>query len=140
MILYKTETEEINWESLIELYFETDGVIGLGRSRNLDKIKKAFLISYKVVTAWNEDKIIGAGRLISDGLCYGWIHDMAVLPNFRKKDVGRTIVKELMSGDENLLFGLTSSFEAEEFYHKLGFKKHKTGMAKYPGKSIYLED
>ena len=52
----------------------------------------------------------------------------------------RNVIKELMNGNESLLFGLTSSFEAEEFYYKLGFKKHKTALAKYPGKSIYLED
>ena len=71
MIKYKTGTEIINWESLVDLYFETDGVIGLGRERNLAKIKKAFLNTYKVVTAWDGDKIIGVVRLISDGVCYG---------------------------------------------------------------------
>lgn len=47
---------------------------------------------------------------------------------------------ELMNGNEYLLIGLTSSFVAVEFYKKLGFKKHKTAMAKYPGISTYLED
>jgi len=41
-------------------------------------------------------------------------------------------------GNENLLIGLTSSFEAVDFYTKLGFNKHKTAMAKYPGRSDYL--
>ena len=140
MIEYKTGTDVINWESLVQLYFETDGVIGLAREGNLAKIKEAFLNTYKVVTAWDGEKIVGAGRLISDGVCYGWIHDMSVLPDLQKKGIGRGIVKELMNGNKDLLFGLTSSFEAEEFYYKLGFKKHKTALAKYPGKSIYLED
>ncbi len=140
MIEYKTGTDVINWESLIQLYSETDGVIGLARKGNLAKIKKAFLNTYKVVTAWDGDKIVGAGRLISDGECYGWIHDMAVRPDSQKKGIGRNIVKELLNGNESLLFGLTSSFEAEEFYYKLGFKRHKTALAKYPGESIYLED
>jgi hypothetical protein len=47
---------------------------------------------------------------------------------------------ELLNGNESLLIGLTSAFGAEDFYYKLGFKKHKTALAKYPGKSIYLED
>jgi len=140
MIKYKTGTDVINWESLIQLYFEVDGVVGLGKEKKLVKIKKAFLNSYKVVTVWDGDKIIGAGRLISDGVCYGWIHDMGVLPDYQKKGIGRNIMKELLNGNESLLFGLTSAFGAEEFYYKLGFKKHKTALAKYPGESIYLED
>jgi len=140
MIKYKTGTDVINWESLVQLYFETDGVVGLGKEKNLKKIKEAFLNTYKVVTVWDGDKIIGAGRMLSDGVCYGWIHDFAVLPDYPKKGIGRNIMSELMHGNESLLIGLTSAFGAEEFYYKLGFKKHKTALAKYPGKSIYLED
>ncbi len=140
MVKYKSGTDLINWASLVQLYFETDGVVGLGRERNLDKIKKAFLKSYKVVTVWEEDKIIGAGRMISDGVCYGWIHDMAILPEYQKHGLGKRLMEELLNENENLLIGLTSAFGVEEFYYKLGFKKHKTALAKYPGESIYLED
>jgi len=140
MVKYKSGTDLINWTSLVQLYFETDGVVGLGRERNLDKIKKAFLKSYKVVTVWEEDKIIGAGRMISDGVCYGWIHDMAILPEYQKHGLGKRLMEELLNEDENLLIGLTSAFGVEEFYYKLGFKKHKTALAKYPVESIYLED
>ncbi len=140
MITYKTGTDPIDWEALVQLYYETDGVIGLGRARNLERIKQAFLKSFRVVTAWDRDRIVGAGRMISDGLCYGWIHDMAVLPELQKQGIGRGIVEALCKGNEHLLIGLTSSFDAVEFYRRLGFKKHKTAHAKYPGESSYLED
>ena len=140
MIEYRTGTDVINWDSLLKLYVETDGVIGLARAGNLSKIKEAFLHSYKVITAWDGERIIGAGRLLSDGVCYGWIHDMAVLPDRQKTGIGKQVVAELLNGNEGLLIGLTSAFDAVEFYHKQGFKKHKTAMAKYPGESIYLED
>jgi len=140
MIEIKTGTDLIDWTSLVNLYFATDGVIGLGKEKNLIKIKEAFLTSYKVVTVWEREKIIGAGRMISDGVCYGWIHDMAVLPEYQAQGIGRKLMEELLNGNENLLVGLTSAFGAEEFYYKLGFKKHKTALAKYPGESIYLEE
>ncbi len=76
--------------------------------------------------------------MIPDGECYGWIHDMAVLPSYRKQGIGRTIMEKLLDANEKLLIGLTSSFEAVDFYARLGFKKHKTAMAKYPGRSDYL--
>jgi len=139
MVTYKTGPDAIDWNSLVQLYDETDGVIGLGRARNLERIKEAFLNSYRVVTAWDQDRIVGAGRMISDGVCYGWIHDMAVLPDLQKQRIGGGIMEALLDGNGHLLIGLTSSFDAVGFYQKLGFKKHKTAHAKYPGDSIYLE-
>ena len=139
MIIYKTEIDELEWEKLVDLYDQTNMCIGLGRKRETEKIRRAFDNSYKIVIAKDSDLIIGAGRMISDGECYGWIHDIAVLVSYRKQGVGKTIMEKLVEGDENLLIGLTSSFQAVEFYDKLGFNKHKTAMAKYPGKSDYLE-
>ncbi len=140
MITYKTGLENMDWEQLVELYYELDLVIGLGRKRNIDRIKTAFHNSYKVVTAWDSSKLVGAGRMISDGYCYGWIHDVGVLKEYQKQDIGKGVMNELMNEKEPILFGLTSSFEAVGFYTKLGLKKHKTAMAKYPGKSTYLEE
>jgi len=140
LITYKTGTDVIEWDSLLQLYVETDGVIGLARAGDLPRIKEAFLSSYRVVTAWDEGRIVGAGRMISDGVCYGWIHDMAVLPALQKQGIGRGIVDALLEGNEHLLVGLTSSFDAVGFYQNLGFKRHKTAHAKYPGPSMYLED
>ncbi len=140
MIEYKTGLDVIDWNSLLQLYKEVDGVIGLARVGDFDRIKRSFNNTYKIVTAWDGDKIVGAGRLVSDGECYGWIHDIGVHPEYHRRDIGQGVMNELMNGNEHLLFGLTSSFEAVGFYQKLGFRKHKTAMAKYPGKSAYLED
>ncbi|XMB86762.1 GNAT family N-acetyltransferase [Mycoplasmatota bacterium WC44] len=140
MVVIKTDIESIDWDLLVELYYQVDGVIGLGKQKNKSRIMKSFMNSYKVVTAWENGQIVGAGRLISDGYCYGWIHDIGVLERYRRQGIGRMIVNELMNVEEQLLFGLTSSFMAINFYKELGFKNHKTAMAKYPGKSTYLED
>ncbi|MDH8676856.1 GNAT family N-acetyltransferase [Fusibacter bizertensis] len=138
MIIYKTEISDQDWENLVDLYDETDMCIGLGRKRETEKIRSAFQNSYRFVIAWNDERIIGAARLISDGECYGWVHDVTVLEAYRKQGVGQAIMEKLLEGNEALLIGLTSSFEAVDFYTKLGFNKHKTAMAKYPGRSDYL--
>ena len=136
----KTGSDIIDWESIANLYGEIGLVAGFGKKRDLKKIKEAFLKSFKVVTAWEKDKLVGAGRLLSDGICYGMIFDVGVLPSFQKMGVGKKIMNELMKGNENICIHLTSTFENEAFYNKLGFNKHKTAYAKYPYKSEYLED
>ena len=140
MIEYKTDIDAVDWASLIELYTLTDGVIGLARKQKHERIKKAFHASYKIITAWDNDTIVGCARMISDGECYGWVHDVAVHPDYRRKNIGSELMQQLLNDEGHLLVGLTSSFEAVDFYRSIDFKKHKTAMAKYPGNSTYLED
>lgn len=139
MIEYRSGTDTINWESITDLYGQVGLVAEFGKKRDQEKIKEAFLNSYKVVTAWKGEKLVGAGRLLSDGVCYGMVFDVGVLPSFQKQGIGKGIMTELMKGNEHIYIHLTSSF-GNLFYRKLGFKKHKTGHAKYPYESEYLED
>ncbi len=138
MIEYKTLLQEQDWLSLVDLYDETNMFLGHGRRRDLAKIRRAYENSFRYVTGWQDGRIVDADRMISDGECYAWIHDVAVLPAYRKQGIGRMLIETLREGNEALLTGLTSSFEAENFYRSLGFKKHKTAMARYPGRSDYL--
>lgn len=138
MIEYKTGIKDSEWKTLIDLYDETGMCLGLGKMRETEKIRRAYEKSYRYVVAWNSDKIVGAARMISDEECYGWVHDVAVLPSYRKQGIGRELMEKLIEENETLLIGLTSSFEAVDFYTKLGFNTHKTAMAKYPGPSDYL--
>lgn len=135
-----TELKEQDWIKLVDMYDKTNMFLGLGRSRDIEKIRRACEKSHKYVIAWDNDEIIGAARMISDGECYGWIHDVAVLESYRRQGVGQELMEKLIEGNENLLIGLTSSFMAVDFYKELGFKRHKTAMAKYPGPSDYLHD
>ena len=139
MVEYKTGIDSIDWKALGDLYEEVGLVAQLGKKRDLEKIRQAFQGSYKVVTAWKEGKLVGAGRLISDGLCYGTVYDVGVLESCRGEGVGKGIMEALLKGNEHLLVYLTSTFGNEDFYKKLGFKKHKTAYAKYPHESEYLE-
>ncbi|MCG8377081.1 MAG: GNAT family N-acetyltransferase [Chlorobiales bacterium] len=139
MVQYKTGTDPIDWEALGDLYEEIGLVAQFGKKRDLEKIRQAFQSSYKVVTAWKKGKLVGAGRLLSDGLCYGTIYDVGVFQACRKQGIGKGIMEALLRGNEHLLVYLTSTFGNEGFYSKLGFKKHKTAYAKYPRESEYLE-
>lgn len=140
MVSYKTGTECVDWPQLYHLYSQVELVASLGKRSEFNKIKSAFINSFKVVTAGKADKLVGAGRLISDGICYGTIFDLGVLPEYRKQGIGKGMMNELLRNNEHLYVYLTSTFGNEEFYRKLGFKLHKTAFAKYPFESEYLED
>ncbi len=107
-----------------------------------DLLEKAFLNSYVVMSAWVENRLIGVGRMISDGAMYACIHDVVIDPAFQRKGIGRSILNALIAKAPNACIFLTSTFGNEPFYSSLGFRKHKTAMALYPFKlkeSPYLE-
>ena len=139
MIKIKTGMECIDWTQLVELYAQTELVGGLGIKRDMEGIKKAFLNSSKVVTAWDGAHLVGAGHMLTDGVVYAYILDIAVLPGYRRQGIATAIVKELLVNTENISVHLTSRFGVEDLYRKLGFKRHKNAFAKYPHESPYLE-
>ena len=133
-VQYRVGSDSIDYAGLVVVYKEA----GLGE-RPVDMLTEAFRNSYKVVTAWEDQKLIGAGRVISDGVIYASIYDLAVLPSYQGHGIGKEIMGSLLKGNEKLFMYLTSTFGHEGFYEKIGFKKHKTAYAKYPFESKYLE-
>ena len=91
--------------------------------------KKAFENSHTVIFAFDDDKLIGFGRAISDGVCQASIYDVAVLPEYQGKKIGATIVDSIIKCIPQCNFILYASPGKENFYKKLNFRKMKTGMA-----------
>lgn len=140
MIVYKIGVKDMDWIQLFKLY-EKAGLLGrFVKNNELSKIQLAFEASYKVVTAWDGVILVGAGRMLSDGICYGAIFDVGVLPEYQKRGIGKGLIQELLNGNEHMPIHLTSTFGNEEFYKKLGFKKHKTAFSKYPFATNYVEE
>ena len=80
------------------------------------------------VSVYNNDKIIGYGRIIGDGIIYLYIHDTMVHPNYQGQGIGKQIMEKLVSKineikKENpyLRAYLGASLGKEEFYKKCGF-------------------
>ncbi|MBX4267259.1 GNAT family N-acetyltransferase [Clostridium estertheticum] len=140
MISYKIGLECIEWPQLFNLYEKVGMLKRFIESKEFNKIQSAFQVSYKVVTAWEENTLVGSCRMLSDGICYGAVFDVAVLPEYQKKGIGKGVMRLLLKGEEHMTIHLTSTFGNEGFYKKLGFKKHKTAYSKYPFESKYVED
>ena len=82
------------------------------------------------VSIYDDDKIVGYGRLIGDGICFMYIQDIMVLPEYQNKTIGTLImnnllekIKELKKKNPELLTYLGASEGKEAFYEKFGFKK-----------------
>jgi GNAT superfamily N-acetyltransferase len=75
--------------------------------------------------------LVGAGRVISDGIYYGLIVDVVVEPRMHRQGIGSGLVRHLIDRVGVPLVLAQSSPGAVGFYTRMGFKTMMTGMALY---------
>lgn len=90
--------------------------------------KKSFENSYTVVFIFDNENLIGFGRAISDGVRQSAIYDVATLPEYQGKGIGRLIIENIIKNTPTCNFILYASPGKEGFYESLGFRRLKTGM------------
>ena len=59
-------------------------------------IEKVLDNSWYIVSAYSEGKMVGTGRMISDGMLHAMIFDMIVEPEYQGKGIGAAILKILV--------------------------------------------
>ena len=94
--------------------------------------EKALKNNVYSVSVYDDNKIIGYGRIIGDGIVYLHIHDVIVHPNYQGQGIGKQIVQkliekinELKKENPYLRAYLGSSLGKEDFYKKCGFITRK---------------
>jgi spermidine synthase len=120
---YKFETGEKDFLKICDLY----KIAGWWKeSCSSDQISKLISGSFCFLSAWNEDKLVGFGRVISDGFNDGYIQDVYVVENFRKKGIAGNIISKLTEycKDKNINWiALIAAPGSVTLYEKLGFEK-----------------
>ncbi len=76
-----------------------------------------------VISAWDDEDIVGMMRALSDTVRWATILDVLVHPNYRKKGLGTELLKRLLA--EEIMHVRTifiGTENAKEFYAKNGFE------------------
>ena len=88
--------------------------------------------TYYSISIYDDNQIIGYGRLIGDTICFMYIHDVMVKPEYQNKKIGTMImnkllekIKELQSINPDMRVYLGASKNKESFYKKFGFIERK---------------
>lgn len=117
--------ESVDWEELADLYRAAP----LGEKSAPD-LELCFSNSRFVCFVYENGRLIGAGRALADGVDCSYIADVAVLPDYQGRGIGKSIVVRLMqmSAGHRKIF-LYAAVGKEDFYRGLGFKRMTTAMA-----------
>ena len=120
----KTNCSGVDWQAI------ADSLRKVGMAYHEPQVhRRAFEASHTTVFIYEESRLIGFGRAISDGEYQAALYDVAVLPEAQGKGVGRLIVQTILNRLSNCNLILYAAPGMEGFYRKLGFGSMKTGMA-----------
>ena len=113
-------------EQIIELYNKS----GLPRpTDDKERIKKMYENSNLVVTAWDNGKLVGACRSITDWVWCTYLADLAVDPGYQKAGIGKKLIDHTKEKASELSMILLLSVPgAMSYYPKIGFEKEDRGF------------
>ncbi len=119
------DTSEVDWDELSALY----RIAPLGEKPPA-ALRTVFANSMFVCFVYADDRLVGAGRALADGLDCAYIADVAVHPEHQGEGLGQALIRRLLdaaSGHRKVILYANPGTEA--FYRRLGFLSMNTAMA-----------
>lgn len=117
---------ELDVDQVIDLYDSS----GLGERRPVDDrrimsdmIRHANL----VVTAWDNELLVGIARTLTDFSYVGYLADLAVRASHQRRGIGVDLINKTREqlGPRSMLV-LLAAPKAVDYYPKIGFTKHES--------------
>lgn len=101
--------------------------VGWGTRENLI-VEEALKNTLYSLCVYDDDKLIGYGRIIGDKTIFLYIQDIMVIPEYQNKHIGTGIIENLLKQikkykkiNPNIRTYLGASKGKEHFYEKFGF-------------------
>ena len=117
---------DLDLDQVIELYNAST----LGERRPVDDrqaMSDMLRNANLVVTAWEEELLVGIARTLTDFSYVGYLSDLAVRASHQRKGIGIQLVQKTREkmGSRSMLV-LLSAPKAVDYYPKIGFTKHNS--------------
>ena len=128
MVIQFANQADIPVDALISLY---ESVGWSAYTNDPHKLTRAIAHSSLVISAWQEDELIGLIRCLTDKDTVAYIQDILVKPGFQGKGVGDELMRRMLANLKGIrqIVLMTddgdSSQRLHDWYRKHGFKTFK---------------
>jgi N-acetylglutamate synthase-like GNAT family acetyltransferase len=94
-----------------------------------DRIQKMIDHSNVIISAWDEDILVGVSRCITDWVWSCYLADLAIRQEYQKLGIGRKLVELTQEkvGEQSMVL-LLSVPSAMDYYPKIGFQKQESSF------------
>ncbi|MCL2387644.1 MAG: GNAT family N-acetyltransferase [Defluviitaleaceae bacterium] len=103
----------------------------------LQKFNIPFINSTIVISAWDNEHLVGVVRVLSDKLGRSIIYDLVVEPKYKGKGIGTELVKRCIAHYPNSEWLVGCLKDVASFYEKVGFQTDKNTEVFLSIPSIY---
>ena len=93
-------------------------------------IDRMFEASSLVITAWYDDRLVGLARVLTDGVLFSFLCDLAVEPDVQGYGIGKKLIDEVLERCKGTELVLRDSDMSTGFYRRLGFRRVENGWMK----------
>jgi len=137
IITYNDTKKDLPVEQLYYLFFSA-GWTGSEINPDPDILKNfniPFINSTLVISAWDNERLIGVVRVLSDKFIRSVIYDLVIDPEYQNKGIGKELVKRCIEHFPNSEWLVQTEKHISGYYEKIGFKIYNDVVLTIP--SIY---
>lgn len=115
-----TQTRNFSIGSILNLYKANEW----SAAEKPQQLYDGLMNSHFLVSAWDEDKLVGLGNAISDGYLVVYYPHLLVLPAYQRQGIGYNLLQILTTEYKNFHQRiLVADGDAVGFYKKCGFER-----------------
>jgi predicted GNAT family acetyltransferase len=91
-------------------------------------LRRSFESSQHAAIAWDDGRVVGMARLLSDRVCNAYLLDVWTMSAYRRQGIASRMVRLLAESVPGQHIGLQTD-DSEEFYASLGFEPQPSFMS-----------
>ncbi|WML34443.1 GNAT family N-acetyltransferase [Clostridium sp. OS1-26] len=118
MTMYRTD-KKVDYDKLKTLFNEVGWT---DKTDDINRLKTMVENSQIVVTAWDEETMIGFARCTTDYVFNGQINNVVVDSKYRRKGIGKVLINTILDSSKQVTYMLRGDIENEKFYRSLSFE------------------
>ena len=120
--------------ALLELFRAVGWSDGSETEEMILNFNRPFLNSTFVFSAWDGERLVGCVRALSDRMFRSVIYDLAVLPEYQGRGIGRELVRLCQNECPASEWLVQTIPERVGFYERLGFSTYSEPVMQIPCK------
>ena len=123
--------EDTDFESVLEIY---ESVNWQNYTNDVNNLKSALTNSHKTYVFYEEKKVRGLVRTISDGFTICYIQDLLVHSDYQRRGIGKELVRYVLQSNEHIrqiVLMTDAKEELKNFYLSAGFREVKDDLCAF---------
>jgi GNAT superfamily N-acetyltransferase len=126
--VFSASLDGVNWAAL-KAALAADR---FDNGRTPEEYRRSHQNSHAAIFGHVGDEFVANGRILSDGVCNAYLVDVWTASAYRRRGVGREVVKRLVATVPGQHVGLFTD-DMQQFYETLGFRPQRGGMSQIIG-------